>query len=356
MRHVVGKALAAALVLLVSAPSTALAQVTRQDLDEAQAKVREISRRLEGRLTELDRSIGLQSSYENRIQAIQRQLQDRQREMVLVEYLAKERARAVYMTAGASRFQTVLGSARLSELGARDGYLDSLAAQERDVVNELLFLQNDSVRLQGELEQLLANQQIDVERLKESSSDVYSELAIANAEYQKVFQQWQKQEEERRRREEEARRRAEEARRNRSDSGHISPSGRTCPVAGAHSFRDSWLEPRPGGRKHHGVDMIAATGTPLVAIESGHIWSMSWHYLGGNGIYVRGNSGDIYYYAHLHSFASGMSQGVRVDRGQVIGYVGDTGNATGTPHLHLGYQPGGGPLTNPYQLMVKLCR
>jgi murein DD-endopeptidase MepM/ murein hydrolase activator NlpD len=44
-----------------------------------------------------------------------------------------------------------------------------------------------------------------------------------------------------------------------------------------------------------------------------------------------------------------------VSLGQVIGYVGSTGNA-GVPHLHIGYQPGGGPLTNPYQLMVKLCR
>jgi murein DD-endopeptidase MepM/ murein hydrolase activator NlpD len=83
---------------------------------------------------------------------------------------------------------------------------------------------------------------------------------------------------------------------------------------------------------------------------------MSFHYLGGYGIYVRGNTGDIYYYAHLDSYAPGMSQGVRVDRGQLIGYVGDTGNAKGTPHLHLGYRRGGGPLTNPYQLMVKLCR
>jgi murein DD-endopeptidase MepM/ murein hydrolase activator NlpD len=102
--------------------------------------------------------------------------------------------------------------------------------------------------------------------------------------------------------------------------------------------------------------MIAARGTPLVAIESGYIWSMSFHYLGGNGIYVKGNSGDIYYYAHMDGYGPGMSQGVRVDKGQLIGYVGDTGNATGTPHLHLGYMPGGGPLTNPYQLMVKLCR
>ena len=57
----------------------------------------------------------------------------------------------------------------------------------------------------------------------------------------------------------------------------------------------------------------------------------------------------------LDGFAGGIGDGVRVNKGQTVGYVGDTGNA-GVPHLHLGYQPAGGPLTNPYQLMVRLCR
>jgi murein DD-endopeptidase MepM/ murein hydrolase activator NlpD len=280
-----------------------------------------------------------------------------------MEYLARERARAMYMTAGTSGFESVFSSLEVSRLGARDGYLESIAGQELDVVGELLFLQNDSARLQAELEQLLADQEEDVAHLEDTSSEIYAELEIANAEFQQVYQQWQKQEEERRRREEAERRRREAAAAaaaaaaaNYSSSGHVSPSGRTCPVAGANSFRDSWLEPRSGGRQHHGLDMIAARGTPLVAVESGYIWSMSSHYLGGIGLYVKGNSGDIYYYAHMDGYAPGMAQGVRVDKGQLVGYVGDTGNAKGTPHLHLGYRPGGGPLTNPYQLMVKLCR
>ena len=128
-----------------------------------------------------------------------------------------------------------------------------------------------------------------------------------------------------------------------------------CPVAGPNTFRDSWGEPRSGGRTHKGTDIVAAQGVPLVAIESGTIWSPNWHYLGGIGLYLRGDTGDVYYYAHLSAYGPGISDGVRVGAGQVVGYVGTSGNAA-TPHLHLGYQPGGGPLTNPYQLMVKLCR
>ncbi|HSG80031.1 MAG TPA: M23 family metallopeptidase, partial [Acidimicrobiia bacterium] len=138
-------------------------------------------------------------------------------------------------------------------------------------------------------------------------------------------------------------------------SAAATTDGRSCPFITPVAFRDSWGEPRPGGRSHTGVDMVAPLGVPLVAIESGYIWSPNWHYAGGNGLYLRGDSGDVFYYAHLAGYADGIVGGTRVVVGQVIGYNGDTGNAA-VPHLHLGYQPGGGRLTNPYQLMVKLCR
>ena len=127
-----------------------------------------------------------------------------------------------------------------------------------------------------------------------------------------------------------------------------------CPVDGAVTFRDSWGEPRPGGRTHTGTDMMAATGTPLVAIENGYIWYMSWHYAGGNGLYIQGDSGDRWYYAHLDGYAPGISTGVSVSAGQVVGYVGSTGNAS-VPHLHIGYLPGGAYYANPYPIMAEVC-
>mgnify|MGYP001813130585 CR=1 FL=1 len=107
--------------------------------------------------------------------------------------------------------------------------------------------------------------------------------------------------------------------------------------------------------------MIAPTGTPLVAVESGSIWSMSYHYLGGNGIYVLGDlTDDVYYYAHMSAYAEGMEIGTPVEAGQVIGYVGSTGNSD-LPHLHLGWMPGAGRvdldgLTDAYELLRGLCR
>lgn len=120
------------------------------------------------------------------------------------------------------------------------------------------------------------------------------------------------------------------------------------------TFRDSWGEPRSGGRTHTGVDMMAATGTPLVAIESGRIYSPNWHYAGGLGLYIRGDSGDTWYYAHLDGYASGIVDGVRVNAGQLVGWVGTTGNAS-VPHLHLGQIQGGVTYINPYPAVAAIC-
>ncbi len=117
-----------------------------------------------------------------------------------------------------------------------------------------------------------------------------------------------------------------------------------CPVVGGSAYGDSWGAPRSGGRRHQGVDMLAPTGTILQAVVSGTV-NQTFNRLGGNAIQLFGDNGTRYYYAHLSAF-EGVSG--RVEQGQVIGYVGDTGNAVGIPHLHFEIHPGGGVPVNPY--------
>jgi peptidoglycan LD-endopeptidase LytH len=117
-----------------------------------------------------------------------------------------------------------------------------------------------------------------------------------------------------------------------------------CPVQGGSAYGDSWGAPRSGGRLHEGTDMLAPTGTPLQAVVSGST-TQGQNRLGGITVSVQGDNGNRYYYAHLSAY-----EGIpgRVEQGQVIGYVGDSGNATGTPHLHFEIHPGGGLAVNPY--------
>ncbi len=127
-------------------------------------------------------------------------------------------------------------------------------------------------------------------------------------------------------------------------------SGMVCPVAGPRAFADTWGAARSGGRSHEGVDMMSPQGTPLVAVESGYVQFKTTN-LGGNSVWLNGSSGTRYFYAHLSAW-EGSSR--NVSRGEVIGYVGHTGNTTAN-HLHFEVHPGGGRAVNPYPYVRAVC-
>ncbi|MDH3539065.1 MAG: M23 family metallopeptidase [Acidimicrobiia bacterium] len=132
--------------------------------------------------------------------------------------------------------------------------------------------------------------------------------------------------------------------------------GLVCPVQGPHHFRDSWGDPRSGSRTHTGVDMMADRGTPLVAIETGTVGRLGDGGLGGITVWLIGDSGTEYYYAHMNGWAPGLSQGQRIDVGGPLGTVGSTGNAPDEwPHLHFEMHPGGGDAINPYPTVDAIC-
>lgn len=164
----------------------------------------------------------------------------------------------------------------------------------------------------------------------------------------------QRQEAERKRREAAARAAAASRRpaARSAPSGPIVQGDLVCPVQGPVAFSDTWGAPRSGGRAHKGVDMLAPRGTPVVAPVSGTV-SHRGNSLGGLSFHLNGDNGHYYYGTHLDSYAN-VGAG-HVAAGTVIGYVGDTGNARGTPHLHFEIHPNGGAAVNPYPTVRAIC-
>jgi murein DD-endopeptidase MepM/ murein hydrolase activator NlpD len=139
--------------------------------------------------------------------------------------------------------------------------------------------------------------------------------------------------------------------------GNLVIHGFTFPVAGPFSYVDSFGAPRMTGTAqqhwHEGTDIFAASGTELVACERGVITRMGTNSLGGITVWLKGESGTSYYYAHLIGYAPGVNEGLVVEAGTVLGYVGNTGNAATTPsHVHFEVHPGGGPAVNPYPILT----
>jgi murein DD-endopeptidase MepM/ murein hydrolase activator NlpD len=127
-----------------------------------------------------------------------------------------------------------------------------------------------------------------------------------------------------------------------------------CPVKGArkYDFSDSWGSARHGGRRHRGNDIFAKRGTPVVANVGGTL-RYAHGTVAGNAYYIQGDDGHVYYGSHLDAIS--VKPG-RVEKGQVIGTVGTSGNAQGTPpHLHFEIKPRGGPSVNPHSILTSWC-
>jgi murein DD-endopeptidase MepM/ murein hydrolase activator NlpD len=145
--------------------------------------------------------------------------------------------------------------------------------------------------------------------------------------------------------------------------GDAAATGRgaaACPVQGPVNFTDTWGAARPGALVHEGSDLFAAQGTPVVAIEGGVLVRVdrgdAAGSLGGRAVSYVTASGDRWYNAHFDSIPDGLSLGAYIPAGTVIGFVGTSGNAKGTPpHLHIEWHPAGGEAQPNYAQLRSLC-
>ena len=152
-----------------------------------------------------------------------------------------------------------------------------------------------------------------------------------------------------------AQRRLDRAARSRAAAAvPVGAGGYACLVGPAHSFADTYGAPLSGGRRHQGVDVFAPRNSPVYAVTSGVIQRSGTNRLGGIVLYLRGDDGVEYYYAHMA--VSLVRSGDRVAAGELVARVGTTGNAEGTsPHVHFEVHPGGGAAVNPTPFAHSVC-
>jgi murein DD-endopeptidase MepM/ murein hydrolase activator NlpD len=217
--------------------------------------------------------------------------------------------------------------------------LDDLLAEQRDLVAELETAQAEMNAELTRLQELERARQAEIARREEAERQRQAELERQRQEAAAAA----------------ARNRVPSTTPPRSNppstpSGPIASGDWICPVQGPHSFVDSWGAPRSGGRAHKGVDMMAARGTPVVAPVSGTV-SHRGNAIGGMSFHLNGVDGHYYYGTHLSAYGNAG----QVRAGTVIGYVGDTGNARGNPHLHFEIHPNGGGAVNPYPTVRAAC-
>jgi len=120
----------------------------------------------------------------------------------------------------------------------------------------------------------------------------------------------------------------------------LTDKGYVFPVYGPSSFSDDFGAPRADTAWHHGNDIFAPKGAPILAVADGTLFLVGWNTIGGNRFWLRDLQGNEFYHAHLSAFSPLARDGAHVHAGDVIGFVGNTGDAEGTPpHLHFEVHP-----------------
>jgi murein DD-endopeptidase MepM/ murein hydrolase activator NlpD len=120
----------------------------------------------------------------------------------------------------------------------------------------------------------------------------------------------------------------------------LTAAGYVFPVYGPAAYSDTFGAPRADVSYHHGDDIFAPLGSPILAVADGTVFSVGWNDIGGNRLWLRDEEGNQFYYAHLSAFSTLARNGARVKAGDVLGFVGNTGDAEGTPyHLHFEIHP-----------------
>jgi peptidoglycan LD-endopeptidase LytH len=329
----------------------------------------DVKRQLEALTTRVHDAEARQAEITDRLTKLDRQLAQTGVQVVAARARLAGRVRTAYIHGmGASDISVLLASEDPTASLERVSLYDAATRGDRETLREIRVLSRKQQQARAALDQaedeidavrrklrrdaarlaqlfdVLARQEAEAERRRVAAAEAARQARIREAKARTA-----------RERAEARRRAAERARRaaRASRSSAFSSGGKYCPVGPVHSFSDTWGAPRSGGRRHQGTDIFAPHGSPAYAVVSGTV-KTGYNRLGGIVLYLKGDDGDTYYYAH--NSANIASNGERVAAGELIARVGKTGNAQGTsPHVHFERHPGGGSAVNPYPFLRAVC-
>jgi murein DD-endopeptidase MepM/ murein hydrolase activator NlpD len=416
MRNRIVLVIALVIALAVPAYAQAAGQITPEDIDAALEQRRRASASLEVMTGRFEQAMADEEIMRERISSLAQSVAELDQEIRERRIEVQDIVRSRYMAGGSLGTERVFTARNFTDIPVQSEYYELINTKEISVLSGLETAEALHVEKQAQLDQTLIDQEDLVVELTTLASELGGALADADAEYTSVVLAFEKQEKERRLREEAERKRLDELQRvaaaasaqaatttttvaatttttiavsvpesTTTTSGEttttqaatttttappagatttttapppppIVTEGKTCPVNAAVSFSNTWGDPRSGGRTHKGVDMVAARNAPIVAIEAGVVTRTSDSSLGGLSVYLTGDSGSSYYYAHLEYIEAGIGSGSIVEVGALLGGNGSTGNAADwLPHLHFQYAPPGYDWINPYPLVKALC-
>jgi peptidoglycan hydrolase CwlO-like protein len=374
-RRWVGVASVSLLLLMALAPTAGAG--LKQNLDEAKARLAELKRQIGAQQSVLDRlsaeaaAIAMQidehqAIYEQvttQLQQTQMELEAAKRRFEMVLGRLNERLREAFMQGPGSPVEFLLGATSLADLSDRLEFVDALAQSDSDLADRVQNLKNE-----------LSAQARNQERLRARQADILRALEGERAKLQDQFAQQKQIYDDIQSKRAEAERLVERLGRAYRDflaslSGVSNGVFKVCPVDQPRALYDGFGAPRYSGgyHPHAGNDIVAPMGTAIRAPFAGTARS-SYNTLGGSAVYVYGALGYVYN-AHLSSYSSNSNGPVAA--GEVIGYVGDSGDALGgVPHDHFEWHPNVipsnwptspygytviGNALNPYPLLSQVC-
>lgn len=374
-RHRVAGAAAAVLLLITLAPSAGAGP--KEELDRARARLAVLERQIEDQQAVLDRisaeSAALaqemgeqQAEYDATTAELlqtQRRVAGAEERYEIVETQLDERVRETFMQGPASPVEFLLGATSLSDLSARLEYVDAITQTDADLANRVQNLKNElSAEARGQ------------QRLRAKQADALGRLRGEQAQLEAQFGQQREIYGDIQDKKAEAETLVEKLGREYREwlaalSGVSNGVFKFCPVDQPRAVYDGFGAPRYAGgyHPHAGNDIVAPLGTPIRATFAGTARSSS-NTLGGNAVYVYGSLGYVYN-AHLSAYSENSNGSV--EAGEVIGYVGNTGDAQGgVYHDHFEWHPNVipsdwpdsaygydviGSAVNPYPLLQQVC-